>query len=148
MKRFLILVTVLVLLYGCAQRSPRPPAPPSAKAIAANLSRADAEGIDYVRVLWELVPEAPEGTTVVSGGRLTVRFYAVYRWLIPGDANGDHVVDLVDYAILAVNFGRQSSIGFPVGDFNQDGVVSVSDYGILSNHFGLSGVASPADLEN
>lgn len=54
---------------------------------------------------------------------------------IPGDANGDHVVDNSDFAILYLNFGK-SGRGVPHGDFNYNGVVSFADYQLLEVNFG------------
>ncbi|MEM9296293.1 MAG: dockerin type I domain-containing protein, partial [Planctomycetota bacterium] len=63
--------------------------------------------------------------------------------LLDGDANGDGVVDLLDFDVLAQNFG--AGPGFPdglsAGDFNADGVVDLLDFDILAQNFGSS---SPA----
>jgi len=49
---------------------------------------------------------------------------------IPGDANGDGVVDVADLGILGANFGM-TDVVFDDGDFNGDNVVDVADLGIL-----------------
>jgi subtilase family serine protease len=58
-----------------------------------------------------------------------------------GDLNGDNVVDLNDFAILAAAFG--SSPSSPnwnsVADINCDGVVDLNDFSILASNFGASG---------
>ncbi|MEM7681262.1 MAG: dockerin type I domain-containing protein [Planctomycetota bacterium] len=60
--------------------------------------------------------------------------------LLQGDANGDGVVDLLDFDILAQNFGQGP--GFPDGasggDFNGDGVVDLLDFDVLAQNFGAS----------
>ncbi|WP_428390010.1 dockerin type I domain-containing protein [Mucisphaera sp.] len=61
--------------------------------------------------------------------------------LIPGDANGDGFVDLIDLSILATNFDPAGS-GFTVaeGDFNGDTVVDLIDLSILASNFAPAGV--------
>jgi hypothetical protein len=54
---------------------------------------------------------------------------------IPGDANGDNMVDVGDLGILAANYGG-SGKGWSQGDFNGDGLVDVGDLGILAAHYG------------
>jgi LmbE family N-acetylglucosaminyl deacetylase len=44
-----------------------------------------------------------------------------------GDDNGDRRVDLSDFAILQLNFGRTSGATWDEGDFNQDGEVNELD---------------------
>jgi hypothetical protein len=62
---------------------------------------------------------------------------------IPGDANGDGVVNLSDFLILRRNFGNDDA-GFADGDFNGDGVVNLSDFLILRRNFGTGGGAPDA----
>lgn len=54
---------------------------------------------------------------------------------IPGDANGDGVVNGMDVTILAGNWQQTSSSGTLSGDFNHDGVINGSDVTILANHW-------------
>jgi hypothetical protein len=54
---------------------------------------------------------------------------------IPGDANGDNMVDVGDLGILAANYG-QSGKTWEQGDFNNDHAVDVGDLGILAAHYG------------
>lgn len=54
----------------------------------------------------------------------------------PGDINGDFVVDLDDFAILAVNFGIPSGAIPSQGDLNGDGSVDLDDFAILAVSFG------------
>ncbi|MCB9837954.1 MAG: VCBS repeat-containing protein [Phycisphaeraceae bacterium] len=51
---------------------------------------------------------------------------------LPGDLNGDCVVDTADLGILLGSFGSAG----PVGDLNGDGVVDTADLGILLGAFG------------
>jgi hypothetical protein len=58
---------------------------------------------------------------------------------LPGDANGDHNVDLSDFGILKANFAigtRRAE-----GDVNGDGQVDLNDFGILKDNFGRSAAA-------
>lgn len=60
---------------------------------------------------------------------------------IAGDANGDFQVDLVDFAILKVNFGTGGSLA--EGDFDGNGQVDLTDFGILKDNFGADRAAVP-----
>jgi hypothetical protein len=55
--------------------------------------------------------------------------------LIPGDANGDGMVDVGDLGILAANYGGTGK-SWAEGDFNGDGLVDVGDLGILAANYG------------
>ena len=61
--------------------------------------------------------------------------------LLPGDLNGDNVVDLQDFGALAEAFGTEA--GGPgwnwLADLNGDGVVDLGDFSLLASDFGLSG---------
>ena len=63
---------------------------------------------------------------------------------VPGDANGDGVVDEADYAIWAANAGSSTVAGPSDGDFNSDGVVDGADYTIWADHYG-AGTESQED---
>ncbi|MEM7682224.1 MAG: dockerin type I domain-containing protein [Planctomycetota bacterium] len=70
---------------------------------------------------------------------------------IPGDANGDGNVDLLDFDILAGNFGAGPGAvgGETIGDFNGDGNVDLLDFDILAGNFGTtspSAVPEPASM--
>lgn len=60
---------------------------------------------------------------------------------LPGDANGDGTVDLLDLDILGSNFGS-SPATFATADFNGDNVVDLLDLDILGSNFGASNSAS------
>jgi poly(3-hydroxybutyrate) depolymerase len=55
---------------------------------------------------------------------------------IPGDYNGDGVVDLADYTVWADHYG-QSGQGV-AGDGNGDGTVDLADYTVWADHYGQS----------
>jgi len=56
---------------------------------------------------------------------------------VPGDANGDGVVDVADLGVLGANF-NQSNMTFADGDFNGDGATDVADLGILGANWTAS----------
>lgn len=57
--------------------------------------------------------------------------------VLPGDANGDGKVDLLDLSILASNFqGTDTPYDFSQGDFTNDGVVDLLDLSVLASNFG------------
>ena len=63
---------------------------------------------------------------------------------LPGDANGDGKVDLVDLDILGQNFGLTGGGASGQGDFNGDGNVDLVDLDILGQNFGaMAATASP-----
>ena len=54
---------------------------------------------------------------------------------IPGDANGDNVVDVNDFLALSRSFGKARDAVFAEGDFDEDGDVDVADFLVLSRNF-------------
>jgi hypothetical protein len=76
------------------------------------------------------------GVTDAAGNPLpadvNVNFFS-----LAGDANHDRAVNLLDFNILASNFG-QSGRDFSQGDFNYDGSVNLIDFNILAGRFGTS----------
>jgi autotransporter-associated beta strand protein len=77
------------------------------------------------------------GTLSVSGGQDLI--LTVSGFVIPGDTNGDKVVDAADFITLKKNFGKPGGVG--QGDFNSSGTVNWADLGILMSHMGPSGHA-------
>jgi DNA-binding beta-propeller fold protein YncE len=59
---------------------------------------------------------------------------------VPGDANGDRLVNLDDFGLLKANFGSGSRRS--QGDFNADHQVDLSDFGVLKQKFGSGGAAA------
>lgn len=51
---------------------------------------------------------------------------------LPGDANGDRAVNVLDYALLTLHFATGTS----VADFNKDGQTNILDYAVLTMNFG------------
>ena len=55
--------------------------------------------------------------------------------VVGGNANLDGMVDVLDLAILASNYGGDGR-SWGHGDFDCDGTVGVHDLAILANHYG------------
>ena len=93
------------------------------------------------------------------GYRLTVREEGGYGYLdlyrgildlpvrLPGDANGDGIVDLADLTILARNWKKPGV--WETGDFNGDGFVDLADLTILARNWKktLADLDYQADLD-
>jgi subtilase family serine protease len=77
----------------------------------------------------------------VTGVNVTGTTSGVSATLLPGDDNGDNVVDLNDFSILAAAFGTaEGQAGYNVNaDFNCDGVIDLNDFSLLAADFGLAG---------
>ena len=67
--------------------------------------------------------------------------------LIPGDANGDGMVDVGDLGILAANYGTATGATWAQGDFNSDGAVDVGDLGILAANYGTGTSGADCDAD-
>jgi hypothetical protein len=68
-------------------------------------------------------------------------FVGVATPKIPGDANGDGMVDVGDLGILAANYGGSGKT-WALGDFNGDGLVDVGDLGILAANYGTGATST------
>ena len=62
---------------------------------------------------------------------------------IPGDANGDGMVDVGDLGILGGNWGTLTGMTWADGDFTGDGAVDVGDLGVLGGNWGFGTGGSP-----
>jgi hypothetical protein len=56
--------------------------------------------------------------------------------LVPGDANGDGVVNFADFVNLSNHYGQFG--GWSEGDFNGDWTVNFADFVAMSNHYGMT----------
>jgi len=72
--------------------------------------------------------------------------YPVTAASVPGDANGDGKVNVVDLGILATNYGVTGTATWGMGDFNGDTNVNVVDLGILATNYGYGGAAGGGDF--
>ena len=60
----------------------------------------------------------------------------------PGDANGDNIVNILDFALLSRSFWKSAGQdGFDArADFNGDGTINILDFALLSRNFWKQGV--------
>ncbi|MEM7682151.1 MAG: PEP-CTERM sorting domain-containing protein [Planctomycetota bacterium] len=116
---------------------------------------------DWVQLVGQTLP-APAGTASADVILITVEFGGAHSFddavvtlvggvVVDGDANGDGDVDLLDFDILAGNFGAGPGAvgGASIGDFNGDGNVDLLDFDILAGNFGFtspSAVPEPASI--
>ncbi|MEM7807297.1 MAG: dockerin type I domain-containing protein [Planctomycetota bacterium] len=97
---------------------------------------------DYTDFLSPIV----EDSVLFAGSSFAPGLLSQFR--LPGDANGDGMVDLADFGILRANFGSPSAfLTFNEADFNGDGVVDLADFGILRSNFGSSAAGDIALLD-
>ncbi|WP_428388614.1 hypothetical protein [Mucisphaera sp.] len=61
---------------------------------------------------------------------------------VPGDANLDRTVDLIDLSLLASNFGSDAT-SWAEGNFNADSTVDLIDLSLLASNFGFDGNPIP-----
>ena len=78
--------------------------------------------------------EWTDGVSTVSGDGTPGGGFLFHFNVLPGDLNGDGVVNGQDFDILSSSFG-QINTG---GDLNGDGVTGFADFAILSNDFGTT----------
>jgi hypothetical protein len=76
------------------------------------------------------------GITNTAGQPLAANHVFNFRFL-QGDANNDGRVNLIDFDILASNFG-QTNQTFAQADFNYDTIVNLPDFDILAARFGAA----------
>jgi alkaline phosphatase len=83
--------------------------------------------------LWGIGPYAD-----LIGGEIidNTEIFNIMMGIVPGDANGDGIVDVGDLGILAANYGMTSGATRTMGDFNGDGLVDTGDLGILAAKYG------------
>ncbi|QDU70824.1 pentapeptide repeat-containing protein [Mucisphaera calidilacus] len=94
----------------------------------------------------EIIINTPIGTfdttSLATDGTATFNLSNI----IPGDANLDNTVDLLDLAILADSFNTSDDAYWWTGDFNEDLAVDLLDLSILAANFGTTNVPAPATL--
>jgi hypothetical protein len=102
---------------------------PLTRTAAWNFAGAIPDG-QYRAVLSAGSVNTPDGAPLTQDA--SVNFFA-----LAGDANRDRAVNLLDFNILAMNFG-QSNRTFSQGDFNYDRSVDLTDFNILAGRFGTA----------
>lgn len=79
--------------------------------------------------------------TAMTGIPVLVIDFSDSSMQLPGDANGDGKVDLMDFNILKANFGT-SDATLSQGDFNGDATVDLTDFNTLKANFGTMATAA------
>jgi len=64
---------------------------------------------------------------------------------IRGDLSDDNSIDIQDYGVFAVNYGKSlGDPGYnPLADMNCDDTIGIADFGIFSSNFGSDGMEAP-----
>lgn len=86
-------------------------------------------GRSWAESAWAATPQVSYVNTVIGDPLMTFR-----QWL-PGDVDGNGIVDVGDLALVVTNYGH-SAVGWWSGDLNGDGEIDVSDLAILSTNYG------------
>src|SRR2546427_12683964 len=75
-----------------------------------------------------------QGQTDISNNTMT----SLLQVHIPGDINGDGIVNIIDLSIVGSHFGsiRGGSNYLPAADLNNDGVINIVDLSIVGSTFG------------
>jgi hypothetical protein len=77
------------------------------------------------------------GATIVNDTTNKKVYITGITWIIPGDTNGDKVVDAADFITLKKNFGRTDAVDAQNGNFTSpDTNVNWADLGILMSNMG------------
>jgi hypothetical protein len=78
----------------------------------------------------------------------TINIPISFLVVLPGDYNGDGVVDAEDYVVWQKNSGLTGGATYAKGDGDRDGNVTLADYNIWRSHFGqtASGAGSGVNL--
>jgi len=92
----------------------------------------DGSGLSLTPVQQYVHPTAAEPRP--ADARLDAGAFEYVPPPLPGDANGDGVVNFADLLILAQNYGK-SGTTFSQGDFNGDGLVSFADLLLLVQYY-------------
>ncbi|MBN2216559.1 MAG: PEP-CTERM sorting domain-containing protein [Pirellulales bacterium] len=104
---------------------------------------------DTIGGLWlggtEMTAEGTYGTVASGADYQNDTYFAGTGWVllelgggptVPGDTNGDDIVNETDAAVLADNWGIAVTGGFGDGDFNDDNFVNAIDAAILAANWG------------
>ncbi|HMP07858.1 MAG TPA: autotransporter-associated beta strand repeat-containing protein [Lacipirellulaceae bacterium] len=104
------------------------------------------DGESQAAGIWGAVGSGAEFTSslLAGTGLLNVTTYVPPLVPIPGDFNGDGLVDHDDLAIWSQNFGRQGDATFADGDANGDQNVDGADLLVWQRHLGAGEPTSPA----
>ncbi|MEO2005307.1 MAG: Ig-like domain-containing protein, partial [Candidatus Poribacteria bacterium] len=117
-----------------------------AQAAALTIPTTNASAVVYQLVDGEWI--ALESTGAAGAVSTQITLGGVYQLAsvgIPGDVNGDGVVDIRDLVTVATAFGKSVEAGDPA-DLNRDGVVNIADLVTVATNFGKGSrsLAAPA----
>jgi autotransporter-associated beta strand protein len=85
---------------------------------------------------------AGTGTLSISGGQDLI--LTVSGLIIPGDTNGDKVVDAADYLAVKQNLGLTTGATLAQGNVDDDGDVDWDDLQVVMTNFGTGASTTPA----
>ncbi|MEM7683130.1 MAG: PEP-CTERM sorting domain-containing protein [Planctomycetota bacterium] len=114
------------------------------------IERYDSQVVVGTLGLLNTVFDRVTGMTISSTESLAVTYDGTAVFVtaaLNADGNLDRSVDLLDFDILANNFGQSGT--WVDGDWNGDGVVNLLDFDLVANNFGSSSpsqVPEPASL--
>jgi hypothetical protein len=82
---------------------------------------------------------SPDGPAIagsgVRGGRFEGWVAILTDCRLPGDANGDGLVNRMDLTRIAIHYGKRTGATFDEGDFTGDGAVSLQDLTLLRRYY-------------
>jgi alpha-tubulin suppressor-like RCC1 family protein len=83
--------------------------------------------------------------TTLTGVAVSGNITGLNATLLPGDINGDNVVNIEDFSLFAAAYGSDptSANWNPNADLNCDGVVDINDFELLAQDYGLTGDPAP-----
>jgi hypothetical protein len=64
---------------------------------------------------------------------------------VPGDANADGIVDIVDLGIVGTNWQVSGELRWAQGDFNYDRIVDIADLGAIGTNWQYGTGQNPPD---
>jgi hypothetical protein len=79
-----------------------------------------------------VIPDLNQISTVAAGYYHSLAISVRPRW----DVNGDHVVNILDLALVGNHWGETGVPGWIPEDVNADGVIGILDFATLGLHWG------------
>jgi hypothetical protein len=102
-----------------------------------NGSQWELAGVPLSVTRWESQPPSSAvfgNESLMADLRIYHDKITPYSQMIPGDANLDGKVDIVDLSTVGTNW-QQFGVGWSGGDFNSDNIVDVVDLGLVGTHW-------------
>jgi hypothetical protein len=91
--------------------------------------------------------EWSDGASAVSGDGVAGGDFTFGIRVLPGDTNGDNVVNFADFVALSNHYGMPNA-GTRGGDLDGDGMTSFSDFVVVSNHYGSVATEFPPAIKS